>query len=299
MSLIDLCERGLVPDAVTRYGIRRLCARSGCKRKAAHGRRAAQQRLRSAARRNCASSPIAIETAAANAQHYELPTALLRALPGHAAEVFELLLPDRHAKPWTRPRTPCSSCTRERARARRRPAHPRARLRLGLADAVDGAALPERAHHRGVQLAHAARAHRGAAAASAASPTSRSSPATSISWTCRGRRVRPLRVDRDVRAHAQLRAPCSARIARWLAPGGKLFVHIFCHRRPDVPVRDRGRGQLDGAILLHRRADALRRHPAALPATTCASRSAGCCRARTTSAPPTTGWRTRTRTATK
>ena len=26
MSLIDLCERGLVPDALTRLGIRRLCA---------------------------------------------------------------------------------------------------------------------------------------------------------------------------------------------------------------------------------------------------------------------------------
>src|SRR4249919_1369567 len=25
MSLIELCERGLVPDALTRYGIRRLC----------------------------------------------------------------------------------------------------------------------------------------------------------------------------------------------------------------------------------------------------------------------------------
>ena len=26
MSLIELCERGLIPDPVTRYGIRRLCA---------------------------------------------------------------------------------------------------------------------------------------------------------------------------------------------------------------------------------------------------------------------------------
>jgi cyclopropane-fatty-acyl-phospholipid synthase len=26
MSMIELCERGLVPDALTRYGIRRLCA---------------------------------------------------------------------------------------------------------------------------------------------------------------------------------------------------------------------------------------------------------------------------------
>ncbi len=32
-----------------------------------------------------------------------------------------------------------------------------------------------------------------------------------------------------------------SRIAGWLKPDGKLFVHIFCHRDTDVPVRDRGR----------------------------------------------------------
>ncbi len=72
MSLIHLAERGYLPDALIRHGIRRLC----------------QQRLNDEGVQDCGKadlrfnqliaelkqSPIAIETAAANAQHYELPT---------------------------------------------------------------------------------------------------------------------------------------------------------------------------------------------------------------------------------
>lgn len=72
MNLINFAERGYLPDALLRYGIRRLC----------------QQRLDDEGAQDCAradarfnqliadlkSSPVAIETAAANAQHYELPT---------------------------------------------------------------------------------------------------------------------------------------------------------------------------------------------------------------------------------
>ncbi len=72
MNLINFAERGYLPDALLRYGIRHLC----------------QQRLDDEGAQDCAradarfnqliadlkSSPVAIETAAANAQHYELPT---------------------------------------------------------------------------------------------------------------------------------------------------------------------------------------------------------------------------------
>ena len=72
MSLIDLAERGLLPDALLRQGIRRLC----------------RQRLLDEGLRDCGAadarfnaliaelkdSPVAIETQAANEQHYELPT---------------------------------------------------------------------------------------------------------------------------------------------------------------------------------------------------------------------------------
>ena len=72
MSLIDLCERGLLPDALTRFGIRRLSAQR-LRDEGAADLEAADLRFRrllDELRR----SPIAIETAAANEQHYEVPT---------------------------------------------------------------------------------------------------------------------------------------------------------------------------------------------------------------------------------
>ena len=73
MSIIDLCERGLVPDALARFGMRRLIA----------------QRLRDEAAgdpsarhaqfvRELRASPIAIHTQDANAQHYEVPAEFFR-----------------------------------------------------------------------------------------------------------------------------------------------------------------------------------------------------------------------------
>ena len=72
MALIDLCERGLVPDFLTRRGIRQLCAQrlreehDGDLDRADARYRTLLSELRS--------SPIAIEVAAANEQHYEVPT---------------------------------------------------------------------------------------------------------------------------------------------------------------------------------------------------------------------------------
>lgn len=72
MSLIDFAERGLLPDALIRYGIRRLCAQ----RLADEGARDAglADRRFNALIEELKRSPVAIETAAANEQHYEVPT---------------------------------------------------------------------------------------------------------------------------------------------------------------------------------------------------------------------------------
>ena len=72
MSLIDLCERGLVPDALTRLGIRRLCAQR-LRGEGAGDTEAADRRFR-ALLDELRRSPIAIETDAVNEQHYEVPT---------------------------------------------------------------------------------------------------------------------------------------------------------------------------------------------------------------------------------
>jgi cyclopropane-fatty-acyl-phospholipid synthase len=80
--IIDLCERGLVPDTLTRYGIRRLCAQR-LRDEQGEDAIAAWERFR---RRldDLRRSPLAIETEAANRQHYEVP-----------ARFFELCLGKR------------------------------------------------------------------------------------------------------------------------------------------------------------------------------------------------------------
>ena len=88
----DALERGLVPDWMTRIGIRRLL-RQRLELQAREGVETEQEDLRNFVR-ELRSSPIAVETAAANEQHYEVP-----------AEFFELVL-GRHLKYssglWTR-----------------------------------------------------------------------------------------------------------------------------------------------------------------------------------------------------
>ena len=72
MSLIDLCENGVVPDVLTRYGIRQLCQQRLIDENVQDIEKA-DQRFRTMLD-DLRQSPIAIETAAANEQHYEVPT---------------------------------------------------------------------------------------------------------------------------------------------------------------------------------------------------------------------------------
>ena len=71
MTTIELCERGYVPDVLTRIGIRRLCRARLREQEAADPERA-WERFR-AMLAELRASPVAIHTDAANAQHYEVP----------------------------------------------------------------------------------------------------------------------------------------------------------------------------------------------------------------------------------
>ena len=72
-GLLGMAERGRIPDALLRQGIRRLCAQR-LREEQAGGLDAQAERY---ARRieMLRHSPVAIHTDAANAQHYELPPA--------------------------------------------------------------------------------------------------------------------------------------------------------------------------------------------------------------------------------
>jgi cyclopropane-fatty-acyl-phospholipid synthase len=75
-GMIGIAERGWLPDALLRYGIRRQCAYR-LHRESAGGAEAQAERFRERIEQ-LRNSPVAIHTDAANAQHYELPPAFFR-----------------------------------------------------------------------------------------------------------------------------------------------------------------------------------------------------------------------------
>jgi cyclopropane-fatty-acyl-phospholipid synthase len=71
MTLIDLCERGYIPDGLARIGMRQLMKRRLIDEASQDGEARSQRYNRFVA--ELRASPIAIETTAANEQHYEVP----------------------------------------------------------------------------------------------------------------------------------------------------------------------------------------------------------------------------------
>ena len=234
-GLLGLAERGWVPDAVLRAGIRRLCAQR-LKEELAGGVEAqsARQRARLDELRH---SPVAIETEAANAQHYELPPAFFTHCLG--------------------PRLKYSSCYYPRGNETLAEAE-EAMLalyceRAGLADGQDILELGCGWGSLTLWMAeHYPRAR--------ITAVSNSAPQRAfIEARCRERGFNNVRVltcdvnrlalppdafDRCVSVemfeHMRNYATLMARIGGWLRPGGRLFVHIFCHRTLVYPFETAG-----------------------------------------------------------
>ena len=225
MGLIEWCERGWIPDSLLRAGIRRLCAQ----RLADEGRadsRTADARFRDFLD-ELRSSPVAIETAAANEQHYELPT-----------RFFELCLGKR---------LKYSSCFYPHGAESLDDAE-EAMLALYCerAELADGQEILELGCGWGsltLWMAEQYPQSRITAVSNSASQRMH------IEAACRKRGWSHVRVitgdvnqlelnpdtfDRCVSVemfeHMRNYDVLLSRISSWLKPGGKLFVHIFCHR---------------------------------------------------------------------
>lgn len=235
MSLIDLCERGLVPDVLTRHGIRRLCARR-LREEGASDLEAADRRFRDLLEQ-LRRSPIAIETAAANEQHYELPT-----------RFFELCL-GRRLK-YSSAYYATGAETLDEAEE--------AMLALygDRAELADGQRILElgcgwgsltlwmaerypRARITGVSNSRTQREHIQAQAA-------RRGLGNIEIITCDVNqlalpdggfdRVVSIEMFEHMRNYRHL----LRNVSRWLVPGGKLFVHIFAHRHLMYPFETAG-----------------------------------------------------------
>jgi cyclopropane-fatty-acyl-phospholipid synthase len=235
MSAIDLCEQGLVPDFLTRQGIRKLCQQR-LQDERFDELQQADERYRKMLI-DLKKSPIAIETAAANEQHYEVPT-----------RFFELCLGKR---------LKYSSCyyatgneTLDEAEV--------AMLQLysERADLQDGHQILELGCGWGsLTLWMAEKYPHAKITAVSNSATQRAH----IEAQCEKRGWKHVRVitcdvnqleldqsqfDRVVSVemfeHMRNYQTLLQRISSWLKPSGKLFVHIFCHRTVMYPFETEG-----------------------------------------------------------
>jgi cyclopropane-fatty-acyl-phospholipid synthase len=234
-GLIGWAERGFLPDAAIRFGIRRLCAqrlREECAGDAVAVAQRVQLRID-----ELRAAPVAIHTDAANAQHYELP-----------AKFFELCLGKR---------LKYSSCYFETGNEtldeaenamlslyceRAQLSYSQSILELGCGWGSLTLWMAERFPNSRITAVSNSRSQR-----------------EFIEGQCRARgfsnvrvithdvnslELEPAQFDRAVSIemfeHMRNYETLLGRIARWLRPGGKLFVHIFCHRELLYPFETQG-----------------------------------------------------------
>ena len=234
-GLIGLAERGLLPDWMIRTGIRRLCAQR-LREEGAVDAVAAWSRFERCLD-DLRASPVAIHTDAANAQHYELPP-----------RFFELCLGKR---------LKYSSCYFPTGRETLDQAE-EAMLALYAerAQLTDGQDILELGCGWGSLTLWMAQNY----PRSRITAVSNSKPQREfIFGRCRSLGLENVEVitqdvnrlelpsarfDRCVSIemfeHMRNYAALLARIAAWLRPGGKLFVHIFCHRELMYPFETDG-----------------------------------------------------------
>ena len=226
MSLpIRLAERGCLPDSLIRYGIRRLLAQ-----RLKQCRRSPQAILTDLQR------PIAVATDQANAQHYEVDP-----------DFFEMVLGPRRKYSccwYTTPETPIDIA--EEAMLRMTCEH------AGIEDGMDILELgcgwgsltlwmAERYPNSHITAVSNSRSQRETIAA-LARERGLNNVAVKTADINRFRpdalfdRIVSVEMFEHVRNHVVL----LERIARWLKPEGRLFVHIFCHDEFAYTFEDQG-----------------------------------------------------------
>lgn len=231
---IGLMERGMLPDAAIRAGIRRLL-RQRLAQSCSGSAEAKQQRLMAWVA-TLEQSPIAIETAAANAQHYEVPAEFYaRVLGKHR----------KYSSAWFEPGV-TDLDTAEAAMLARY--EQRALLRDGMSILDLGcgwgslslwlAARYPSSEVVGVSNSASQRAYIEAAA--------RERGLRNLSIvTADANRFEPGRqFDRvmsiEMLEHVRNYRAMFARIASWLRPEGRVFVHVFTHKDSAYPFETDG-----------------------------------------------------------
>ena len=235
MSLIDLAERGLLPDALVRLGIRRLCGQR--LREEGDGDLAAADARFRALLDELRRSPIAIETAAANEQHYEVPTRFFELCLGRRLKYSSCFYPTG-GESLDEAEEAMLALYGQRAGL----ADGQRILELGCGWGSLTLWMAERfpnARITGVSNSRTQREHILAQAA-------RRGLGNVEIITCDVNRLElpaggfDRCVSIEMFEHMRNYRHLLGNIAGWLAPGGKLFVHIFAHRSLMYPFETAG-----------------------------------------------------------
>lgn len=234
-GLLGLAERGLLPDALLRAGIRKQCAQRLAEESA--GGPEAQSARFSEQLRALRHSPLAIHTDAANAQHYELPPEFFRLCLGKQLKYSSCHYP-RGDETLDQAETAMLTLYGERAQL----ADGQDILELGCGWGSLTLWMAERYPNARITAVSNSRPQR-----------------EHIQAQCAQRGLGNVRVitqdvnrleletdsfDRCVSIemfeHMRNYETLLHRISGWLRPQGKLFVHIFVHRNLMYPFQSEG-----------------------------------------------------------
>jgi cyclopropane-fatty-acyl-phospholipid synthase len=224
---IALAELGLVPDALARAGIRRLLGAQLARlyRGTPADRETAQRRLRE----ELAAGPVTVHAAEANRQHYEVPASFYRLFLGPRLKYSSCLWPAGvETLEAAEEAMLAATCARARLADGMRVLDLGCgwgSLALWIAERYPGCHVTALSNSAG-QRRHieAECARRGLAGVRVL--TADAGTFDGFGPDERFDRVMSVEMLEHVRNHG----PLFARIARWLAPGGLFFVHVFAHR---------------------------------------------------------------------
>jgi cyclopropane-fatty-acyl-phospholipid synthase len=235
VSVIKLAESGLLPDLALRYGIRRLL-RQRLAEAGGHGDLESQQRRYYSLLDEMKQGPIALRTEAANAQHYEVPTEFyLKSLGKHlkysscywpqgvsgldAAEEAMLRLSCARAQLEDGQQILELGCGWGSLSLWMAQQYPRCRVTAVSNSATQKQYILQQAGQRGLTNVSVITADM-----------------NDFGTELKFDRVVSVEMFEHMRNYEKL----MGRIAGWLRPEGKLFVHIFCHRTLMYPFETEG-----------------------------------------------------------
>lgn len=234
-GLPGLAERGLLPDAVLRFGIRRLCAQR--LREEQVGGLEAQSARYAALIDELRRSPVALHVDAANRQHYEVPSALFELCLGRRLKYSSAFYPTG-SETLDEAEDAMLALYDERAGL----ADGQSILELGcgwgsltlwMAKRYPGARITAVSNSRG-QRAHilARAAERGLGNIDIITGD--------VNHVELPREAFDRCISIEMFEHMRNYGTLMSRIADSLRPGGKLFVHIFAHRTLMYPYETEG-----------------------------------------------------------